>query len=276
MNLLTSGRSLMPEVYDNLLMKLSITDLKSFLDEKSDFYNHPGFIGEDPISIPHQFKQKEDIEIAGFLTATIAWGNRKSIINNANKLIQLMDFAPYEFITGLEESDFKKFSSYVHRTFNGIDCMFFLQSVSNIYKHHGGLEAVFSEPIQSGNTIKESIIKFRRIFLEVPHLHRTEKHIANPLTNSSAKRLNMFLRWMVRNDKRGVDFGIWKTINPSDLYCPLDVHSGNVARKLGLLSRKSNDWKAVEDLTGILREMNPEDPIKYDFALFGLGVNEKF
>jgi uncharacterized protein (TIGR02757 family) len=257
-------------------MKLSILDLKSFLDEKSDFYNHPGFIDRDPISIPHQFKQKEDIEIAGFLTATIAWGNRKSIINNSNMLFQLMDYSPYEFISGFEASDLKKFSSYVHRTFNGIDCMFFLQSVSNIYKHHGGLETVFSNPVRNGLTIKESLIDFRSKFFELPHLKRTEKHIANPFANSSAKRLNMFLRWMVRNDNRGVDFGIWKTIKPEDLFCPLDIHSGRVARKLGLLTRKSNDWKAVEELTGNLRKMNANDPIKYDFALFGIGINEKF
>ncbi len=257
-------------------MDISITALKSFLDEKSDFYNQPGFIKDDPISIPHQFTLKEDIEIAGFLTAIIAWGNRKSIINNANRLMGMMDFAPFEFIVGMEEYDLKKFSSYVHRTFNGIDCIFFLRSLSNIYKFHGGLETVFSEPIQNGLSIKGSIINFRHIFFQLPHLHRTEKHIANPLTNSSAKRLNMFLRWMVRNDNRGVDFGIWQKIKPADLYCPLDVHSSNVARKLGLLNRKSNDWTAVENLTAILRKMNPDDPVKYDFALFGLGVNEKF
>ncbi|MCD4730298.1 MAG: TIGR02757 family protein [Bacteroidales bacterium] len=257
-------------------MNLSITALKNFLDEKSDFYNHPGFIPEDPIAIPHQFTLKEDIEIAGFLTATIAWGNRKSIIKNANRLIQMMDFAPYEFISGAEESDFNKFSSFVHRTFNGIDCVFFLQSVSNIYKQYGGLEAIFSEPVQNGKSIKESIINFRRVFFELPHLHRTEKHIANPSTNASAKRLNMFLRWMVRTDNRGVDFGIWNSLKPADLYCPLDIHTGNVARKLGILTRKSNDWKSVEALTNVLRKMDPADPVKYDFALFGLGVYEKF
>ena len=257
-------------------MNISTSALKSFLDEKSDFYNHPGFIQDDPISIPHQFSLKDDIEIAGFLTATIAWGNRKSIIKNANKLIEMMDFAPYEFIMGFEETNLNKISSFVHRTFNGIDCMFFLQSLSNIYKHHGGLETIFSEPIQNGKSIKESIINFRKVFFELPHLKRTQKHVANPLTNASAKRLNMFLRWMVRNDNRGVDFGLWNNIKPSDLFCPLDIHTGNVSRKLGLLKRKSNDWKSVEILTEILREMNPDDPIKYDFALFGLGVYEKF
>jgi len=257
-------------------MKMSTTHLKSFLDEKSDFYNHPGFIVDDPISIPHQFSKKEDIEIAGLLTATIAWGNRKSIIKNANQLMKLMDFEPHEFILGMEKSDLKYFSSFVHRTFNGIDCAFFLESLSHIYKFYGGLEAVFSDAVLNDLSVKESIIHFREVFFKLPHLSRTEKHVANPASNASAKRLNMFLRWMVRKDKRGVDFGIWRTIKPSDLFCPLDVHSGNVARKLGLLSRMSNDWKAVEELTGILKEINPDDPVKYDFALFGLGVNEKF
>lgn len=254
---------------------MTIVDLKSFLDEKSDFYNHPGFIEEDPISIPHQFTIKEDIEIAGFLTATIAWGNRKSIIKNANRLIELMDFTPYEFIMGFEESDLKIFSSFVHRTFNGLDCMYFLQSLSNIYRNYGGLEALFSEAVKNDERVKESIINFRKVFFELPHLHRTEKHVANILSNASAKRLNMFLRWMVRNDNRGVDFGIWNKIRPADLYCPLDIHTGNVSRKLGLLSRKANDWKSVEELTNVLRKMDADDPIKYDFALFGLGVYEK-
>lgn len=257
-------------------MKMTLSDYKSFLDEKSDFYNHPGFIDDDPISIPHQFTRKEDIEIAGFLTATIAWGNRKSIIKNANLLMEMMGFEPYELITSLKESELKEFSQFIHRTFNGIDCTFFIQSISNIYNHHGGLEAVFNEPVSKGLSIKESIVNFRQVFFELPHLHRTQKHVANPSSNSSAKRLNMFLRWMVRNDNRGVDFGIWKTLSPADLFCPLDVHSGNVARKLGLLNRKANDWKSVELLTNILREMDPDDPVKYDFALFGLGVNEKF
>lgn len=257
-------------------MKMSISDLKNFLDEKSDFYNHPGFIEEDPISIPHQYSLKEDIEIAGFLTATIAWGNRKSIIKNANRLMEMMDLTPYKFIIGSKDSDLKRFSSFVHRTFNGIDCMFFLQSLSNIYKLHGGLEAVLSEPVQNGETIKESIVNFRKIFFELSHFPRTEKHIANPFSNASAKRLNMFLRWMVRNDKRGVDFGLWNNIKPTDLYCPLDIHTGNVSRKLGLLARKANDWKSVEILTNTLRKLDSSDPVKYDFALFGLGVYEKF
>jgi len=266
----------MQEVKENNYMNLSFSALKKFLDEKSDFYNHPGFIKDDPISIPHQFSQKEDIEISGILTATIAWGNRKSIIKNANRLMQLMDFAPYDFILSAETSDLDKFSSFVHRTFNGIDCMFFLLSLSNIYKFHGGLENVFNGPTKEEQSVKESIVKFRNVFFEIPHLKRTEKHIANPSANASAKRLNMFLRWMVRSDKRGVDFGIWKTIKPADLYCPLDVHSGNVARKLRILTRKSNDWKSVETITDLLRKMDPYDPIKYDFALFGLGVYEKF
>jgi len=259
-------------------MKMSIADLKAFLDEKSDFYNHPGFIADDPISISHQFSKKEDIEIAGFLTATIAWGNRKSIIKNANqlmKLMQWMDFAPYDFITGFSESDLGPFRGFVHRTFNGSDCVSFLFALKNIYQNRGGLENLFV-PGPQYTSMKESISRFRQVFFEVPHDRRTEKHLADPMRNASAKRLNMYLRWMVRQDDKGVDFGIWQSIDPALLMCPLDIHTGNVARKLGLLSRKQNDWKAVEELTSNLRKFDSADPVKYDFALFGLGIYEKF
>jgi len=250
-------------------------ELKEFLDEKVILYNTTHFIESDPIQIPHQFTLKEDIEIAAFLTATIAWGNRKSIINNGNRLIQIMGNSPYDFVMDFSKSDFDKLSGFVHRTFNENDLAYFILAIQNIYLKHGGLEQVFSK-----NSEKESmqlaIHHFKKIFFSLPHLLRTEKHISDPLKNSAAKRINMFLRWMVRKDKNGVDFGIWKSISPSQLSCPLDVHSGNVARKLKLLSRYQNDGKALSELDSSLRELDPSDPVKYDFALFGLGVFESF
>ena len=254
---------------------LKNSELHNFLEEKHDQYNRPEFIESDPISIPHQFSKKEDIEIAAFLTATIAWGNRKMIIKNAKQLMELIDRAPFDFIQNFTDDELKPFEKFVHRTFNGTDCIYFLKSLQNIYKNHGGLEGSFSLPKESIN-IKESIISFHKLFFELEHQDRTRKHLANPEKSSAAKRINMFLRWMVRDDKRGVDFGIWKNISTGKLFCPLDVHSGNVARKLGLLSRNANDWKAVEELTGNLRKFDVADPVKYDFALFGLGVFEKF
>lgn len=250
----------------------NIEELKLFLDSKVELYNQPGFIVNDPISIPHLFNKKEDIEIAGFLSATIAWGNRKMILRNAKSLMEMMEFSPFDFILNFRDHDLKPFEKFVHRTFNGTDCLYFLWSLKNIYQKHGGLEQVF----KSDAGIKESILQFRNIFFEMDFPSRTSKHIANPAKNSSAKRLNMFLRWMVRNDNRGVDFGIWKSINPSLLFCPLDVHSGRVARELGILQRKQDDWKAVEELTKNLRKLDADDPVKYDFALFGIGVNEGF
>jgi len=246
-------------------------EIKEFLDESYLKFNRKNFIENDPISIPHRFTKKEDIEIAAFLTSTISWGNRKSIINNANKLMLLMDESPYQFILHHSKKELKPFSQFVHRTFNGIDCTFFIESLNHIYKNNGGLENCFSAFENSGG--KERIINFRKTFLKTTHLKRSEKHISNPDTNSSSKRLCMFLRWMVRNDKKGVDFGIWKSISPAELYLPLDVHTGNVSRALGLLKRTQNDWKAVEEITGILKTFDAADPIKYDFALFGLGVD---
>ncbi|MCX6233717.1 MAG: TIGR02757 family protein [Bacteroidetes bacterium] len=248
-----------------------------FLEEKYDLYNRPSFIDTDPISVPHQFEKKEDIEISAFLTATLTWGIRKSTINSANKLMQLMDFQPYEFIINAGKADTNHLKPFVHRTFNGNDCIYFIHSLENIYCHHGGLEKAFSDGLtKDDNNVKNAIIHFRKVFLELPHHAHVEKHISDPQKNASAKRILMFLRWMVRNDKRGVDFGIWHTISPSQLYCPLDVHTGNIARKLGLLNRTSNDWKAAEELTRTLRQFDSNDPVKYDYALFGLGIFEKF
>lgn len=251
--------------------------LKEFLDEKFNLYNNKAFIETDPIQIPHQFNKKEDIEIAAFLTATIAWGQRKSIINNANKLILWMDNSPHDFITNYNANELATFNKFVHRTFNGIDCVFFIKSLSNIYKKHGGLENAFSKNIAAKDkNIKNAITGFRKIFLETKHEIRSEKHISNPDAKSSAKRLSMYLRWMVRNDKMGVDFGLWGKIKPAQLCLPLDVHTGNISRKLGMLKRKQNDWQAVEEITEVLKTFDIADPIKYDFALFGLGAFEKF
>lgn len=249
-------------------------ELKSFLDEKVELYNNPKFIESDPIQIPHQFTVKEDIEIAGFLAATIAWGNRKMIINNAQKMMDYMGNSPFDFVMNHSEKDLESLQSFVHRTFNGTDFQFFIKSLQNIYLNHHGLEAVFT-PKSDFNSIQEQISVFKKVFFETQHPIRTTKHISDPMNNSAAKRLNMYLRWMCRKDNCGVDFGIWN-ISPSKLSCPLDVHSGNVARKLGLLTRKQNDSKALLELDNNLRLLDANDPVKYDIALFGLGVFEKF
>lgn len=249
--------------------------LKGFLDEQTIKFNVPGFINNDPISIPHQFEKKEDIEIAAFLTATIAWGNRRSIIKNAEKLMKQMDFFPHEFIINANKNDINALGNFVHRTFNGIDLLFFIKSLQNIYLNKGGLENVFTEGFKKEGNLFGALNHFRSVFLSLQHLQRTEKHVANVAKKSSGKRLCMFLRWMVRNNASGVDFGLWKEIPSCVLMLPLDIHTGNVSRKLGLLSRKQNDWKAVEEVTNILRLMDANDPVKYDFALFGLGVSNE-
>ena len=258
-----------------MLSKLNNTDLKSFLDEKYKQYNNYKFIKSDPIQVPHSFSLKEDIEISAFLTSTISWGNRKVIIKNAKKMMLLLDESPYDFILNHSKKDFELFSSFVHRTFNSIDLIYFVKALNNIYINHGGLESVFSNNCKNNST-QNSISIFKSIFFKLPHKNRTTKHVADPYKGSSAKRINMFLRWMVRNDNNGVDFGLWKSIPTSYLSIPLDVHTGNVARKLGLLSRKQNDAKALIELDKKLRELDPIDPVKYDYALFGLGAFEGF
>ena len=250
-------------------------ELKEFLDEKVVAYNTPKFLESDPIQIPHNFHRKEDVEISAFLTATIAWGNRKSIINNSRRLMELMDQSPFEFVMNHTDIDLAKTQDFVHRTFNGIDLAFFINSLQNIYKNHNGLEGVFTK-YQDKDSLQPTISKFKEIFFEIPHEKRSTKHVSDPLKGSAAKRINMFLRWMVRDANTKVDFGLWKQISPSKLSCPLDVHSGNVARKLKLLKRKQNDAKALAELDKNLRKLDPLDPVKYDFALFGLGVFEKF
>jgi len=249
--------------------------LKEFLDEKVMAYQNPKFLTSDPIQIPHTFQRKEDIEISAFLTATIAWGNRKSIINNSRKLMALMANSPFDFVMNHTDNDLVAIQGFVHRTFNGTDLSFFMRSLQNIYKHHNGLEGIFTK-YQQKDSLQPTISKFKEIFFEIPHEKRSTKHVSDPLRGSAAKRINMFLRWMVRSANTGVDFGLWNEIPTAKLSCPLDVHSGNVARKLKLLKRKQNDAKALAELDKNLRKLDPIDPVKYDFALFGLGVFEKF
>lgn len=250
-------------------------EIKEFLDEKADLYNTLTFIDSDPIFIPHRFSLKEDIEIAGFLTATISWGNRNMILRNASRLMELMDDAPHDFILNHLPADLERLRGFVHRTFNDTDLAYFVSALQNIYLYHGGLEKLFSDHCTLTST-QPAITEFRRIFFSLPHPAHSARHVSDPGNGSCAKRINMYLRWMVRKDKRGVDFGLWHRILPGQLSCPLDVHSGNVARKLGLITRKQNDARALVELDNCLRQMDKDDPVKYDFALFGLGVFEKF
>jgi uncharacterized protein (TIGR02757 family) len=250
----------------------NIKDLKSFLDSKVDQYNQPFFIKDDPISVPHLFTKKQDIEIAGFFAAIFAWGNRTTIINKAKELMQLMDMAPYEFIKYYGDKDLKRLLGFKHRTFNDTDLLYFVEFFRHHYSNHKSLETAFT--IQ-GATMEAMLTGFHHYFFSLEHVpDRTKKHIATPERNSTCKRLNMYLRWMVRHDDKGVDLGIWKDISPAQLICPLDVHVARVARQLGILRRKQNDWETALALTGFLRTLDKDDPVKYDFALFGLGAIE--
>ncbi|NNC68598.1 MAG: TIGR02757 family protein [Gammaproteobacteria bacterium] len=250
-------------------------ELKEFLDSKVLRYNNPKFIESDPIQIPHRYSLKEDIEVSAFLTATIAWGNRRMIIKNADRMMQLLDNSPYDFIINHEESDLDKLDGFVHRTYNAIDFRYFIKGLQDIYTNHGGMETIFQTNADA-TSIQPAIHEFKKVFFSLDHESRTEKHVGDPKKGSACKRINMMLRWLIRNDNAGVDFGIWKNISPTILSCPLDVHSGNVARKLGLLTRKQNDAKALLELDTALRKLDTKDPVKYDFALFGLGVFESF
>lgn len=247
-------------------------EIQEILEEKADLYNRITFIEEDPISIPHLFTKREDIEISGLLTAIISWGQRKTLIRNAREMMLRMDDAPFDFVINHSAADLQRFQSFVHRTFNGNDCQFFIRRLGEVYQTNQSLEHLFS--FQNGS-VYDGILHFRRSILDTLVPPGTSKHLADPSAGSAAKRINMFLRWMVRNDSRKVDFGIWKTIPMSKLMIPLDVHSGGVARKLGILQRKQDDWRAVEELTGFLRQLDASDPVRFDYALFGMGVNEK-
>lgn len=250
--------------------------LKNFLDEKADFYNNPSFIENDPIQIPHRFSLKQDIEIAGFLTATISWGNRKSIINNAQKMMNFLGNSPYDFVMNFRESDLYFIEGKtVHRTFNTEDFKYFLQNLQRIYLENETLENLFLIKEKEEN-FYHALERFRTEFFKENYTHRSTKHVSSTYKNSSAKRLMMFLRWMVRQDKKGVDFGIWKNIDQKNLSVPLDVHTGNISRKLNLIQRTQNDWTTVLEMDSVLRKFDAEDPAKYDFALFGLGVSNDF
>ncbi|WKW45665.1 TIGR02757 family protein [Myroides sp. JBRI-B21084] len=251
---------------------MNFYELKEYLDFKANQYNNPNFIEADPIQIPHNYSLKEDIEISGFLAATIAWGNRKMIINSAKKMMQAMGNNPFDFVLNASTHQIESIDNVVHRTFNSIDFQYFIKSLKNIYNNHGGLENVFSN--NSEQNLQNRISHFKKLFFELEHQPRTTKHISDPQKGSSSKRINMYLRWLVRKDANGVDFGIWNNISPAELSCPLDVHSGNVARALGILNRKQNDAKALVELDNALRKFDKTDPVKYDFALFGLGVFE--
>lgn len=259
-------------------MGMSIEELKSLLDEKVKLYNDRSFIAQDPICIPHLFSIQQDIEIAGLFAAVLAWGNRTSIINSCKKLMNLMDHAPYDFIMNHEETDLKRFLGFAHRTYNTTDVLYFIFFLRHHYKDSLTLENAFvGEANYEGHNVEQALINFRRSFFALEdHPERTKKHIATPERNSACKRINMYLRWMVRKDDAGVDFGIWNKIDPAQLVCPLDVHVARVAHHLGLLPANKADWKNAVELTGLLKEMNPADPVIYDFALFSLGVSGQF
>ncbi len=255
--------------------RLKTGEIRDLLEAKHDQYNHPGFILTDPISIPHSFSRQEDIEISAFLTATIAWGNRASILRSANRIMDLMDRSPYEFIMSYGDDGTSAVPCFVHRTFNGTDLDYFFRRLRFIYSDEGGLGKVFLEGYRQGG-IHGALDYFRKVFISSDVPGRTGRHVSDVSRGSAAKRLNLFLMWMVRHDHRGVHFGLWKGIPAGALMIPLDTHVGRVARELGLLKRKSNDWQAVAELTAALRKMDPDDPCKYDFSLFGLGIFDKF
>ena len=255
---------------------MKLHELKSFLDEKADQYNHLSFIENDPIQIPHRFSLKQDIEISGLLTATISWGNRKSIIKSAEKMMDILGNSPYDFVLNFKDSDLEFIENKaIHRTFNSDDFKFFLQSLKRVYQQNESLENLFLLNENETN-FYYALQRFRTSFLSLDENHRARKHVSSTYKNSSAKRLMMFLRWMVRKDIRNVDFGIWENIDQKYLSVPLDVHTGNISRQLKLVSRTQNDWKTVEEMDVALRKFDANDPAKYDFALFGLGVSKEF
>lgn len=252
-------------------------ELKSFLDDKVDAYNQPGFIPNDPVCIPHEFTKKQDIEIAGFLAAVFAWGKRKTIINKSREFLKLMGNEPHQFVLNYSEEDLTPFLDFKHRTFNSTDALYFLHFFRWFYERHTSLEEAFIKDLEQDATMASRLTYFFDLFFSLAdHPTRTYKHIPNPARKSACKRINMFLRWMVRQDDKGVDFGIWHSIKPHELICPCDLHVDRVARKLGLINRKQTDWQTALELTENLKRLDPEDPVKYDFALFGLGVEERF
>lgn len=258
-------------------MDTRLKQIKKLLDDKIRLYNQPYFIKDDPISVPHRFSKKQDIEISGLFAAVLAWGNRLTIINNCKKLMEWMDHAPYQFILQHEESDLKPFIHFVHRTFNATDLLYFISFLQYHYSGNNSLEDAFvpEKTYQYVNT-EQALMHFHNYFFSLEHPERTKKHISTPARKSACKRLNMYLRWMVRHDDQGVDFGIWGKIKMSQLVCPLDVHVARVACRLGLLPNEQSNWNNAVMLTAHLKQMRPNDPTVYDYALFGLGVAERF
>lgn len=256
---------------------MNFETLKNFLDENYERYNQKKFIENDPICIPHLFEKKQDIEVMGFLAATLAWGQRKTIINKCMQLIHIFEHAPHDFILHHTERDLRKIPDFKHRTFNQTDLLYFIKALKFLYKKYDSLELVFSNAVhEHDKNIGNGLISFHQAFFSLPnHPQRTIKHIPTPARNSACKRLNMYLRWMVRKDDKGVDFGIWNNIKTSQLVCPCDLHVSRIARKLQLITRKQNDWKTAEELTENLKKFDPNDPVKYDFALFGVGIHEE-
>lgn len=256
-----------------MLNKITAEEIAGLLNAKTDHYNRPAFIKDDPVSVPHQFSKKQDIEIAGFFAAIFAWGNRTTIIAKSNELMRLMDYSPYSFCLNYDLGGLKRLVGFKHRTFNATDLLYFIEFFKFHYSRHKSLETAFTH---HGSTVEEMLSGFHQYFFSLEDVPaRTRKHIATPEKGSTCKRLNMFLRWMVRKDDKGVDFGIWKTISPAQLICPIDLHVARVARQLGILKRKQTDWLAALELTDYLRTLDKQDPVKYDFALFGTGVTEK-
>lgn len=248
--------------------------LKKFLDTKVDQYNQPSFIKDDPICIPHNFSKNPDIEIAGFFAAIFSWGNRTTIIQKSKELMQLMDMQPHQFCLNHDETGLKRLVPFKHRTFNATDLLYFVEFLKQHYTKHDSLEIAFT---RHGTSVEEMLSGFHHYFFSLEGVPaRTKKHISSPEKNSTCKRLNMFLRWMVRKDNKGVDFGIWKNISQAQLICPVDLHVARVARQFKLVTRKQTDWQAALELTANLRAFDNNDPVKYDFALFALGVTEKF
>ncbi|MFI3315293.1 MAG: TIGR02757 family protein [Rikenellaceae bacterium] len=246
---------------------------KEFLDSLVDKYNCQEFIAEDPISIPHRYSKREDIEIAGFLASTVAWGNRKAIVRSGERMVKLLDDTPFAFITESSDRELLHLCDFVHRTFNGGDFVYFIQSLRNIYLNHGGIGRFFEDDFAKHGDMRIALRHFHNLFFELEHEPRVRKHLSSIERGAACKRLNMYIRWMVRKDNSGVDFGLWN-IPTSALYLPLDLHTGNIGRQLGLLNRKQNDWKAVEQITAALAEFDANDPVKYDYALFGAGINK--
>lgn len=248
-------------------------NLQPFLDYYAHVYNSPSFIPDDPIVIPHRFSLLQDIEITAFWTAMLAWGQRKTIIQKAELLFAMMDNAPYAFIRGHTEKDLLPFLNFKHRTFQGEDTLYFIEFFRQYFEHSDSLEAAFTQFLPPAALhVGPALSGFHRLFFPAGHSSpRTRKHVATPDRGSTCKRLNMFLRWMVRSDHCGVDFGLWKHIRPDQLLMPLDVHVERVARRLGLIQRKATDWQTVLELTSNLRKFDAADPVRYDFALFGIG-----